>query len=722
MGAFDIAWISHATIGVALALLGVTMSVLSISSLMKALKANGAAKPYGSLQRLGVGVVALFAAAVTFWLPVRSGESGEQTEMFAAAAVALGLASLVLVVWGVRLLFSLSLGKRSAPQFSIALSLLFVGVGAGLASLIAAVPGELWQRSETLSRQDWFTDNFELFIVVVGVLLVGLGDWVGRAWERATISDLPVDPKMPSERRAEIEADRKAEETARHRLVSSYSLIFACAVSVSLLVSIGSSAFSARLAQQQIEEARADGNQIPRGRIQTAIEQIDSVQDAIDEQSRKMDAADSRIDRAYSQTERTRLRQREVESQFWTEFSSLHLTLRPGEVFVQPEGEFAQTSLSAIAALQAAIPVESHAALAPLLQKRQEALLLEWNSTQANAAWFLRLNERNRAEAERARRENQRECVVQRLAWAVAGSTGTSTGRNTPVSAPIDTTDSATRSSSASGQTNSPTTTSPQPAQTSNQAVQPAGATRAAALIGCEGLTEAANNNDFLEASRLIDAGLPLQRSWMSSRLARRAPITLSIELVLVMGALGALLRVAATRLRALTQQSVPGVANPMINDDQDALLTLALNVVFGMATALALFILMSVTINASSLHYSAEANLGDDLNPFTMAGFGLLGGFSALSVADWMDKLTRDLLSKRRDDDGSARPAGPSTPNQPSTPVATQNEAGAKPPENFDPGLLMVLLGLLSMSPETLERVRTALQEEQQRRTQAPD
>jgi hypothetical protein len=154
------------------------------------------------------------------------------------------------------------------------------------------------------------------------------------------------------------------------------------------------------------------------------------------------------------------------------------------------------------------------------------------------------------------------------------------------------------------------------------------------------------DSRDISAARRLLDATQPLSRSWMSWELLRRAPIILSVELVLVMGALGALLRAASPHVRRLAQFAAGETPDPSPQPGDRALLTLGLHIVFGMATAMVLFVLINVGIDAAAVQSLSTV---DDLNPFTMAALGLLGGYASLNVAAWMGDIVLNLLRQPR-------------------------------------------------------------------------
>jgi hypothetical protein len=123
---------------------------------------------------------------------------------------------------------------------------------------------------------------------------------------------------------------------------------------------------------------------------------------------------------------------------------------------------------------------------------------------------------------------------------------------------------------------------------------------------------------DYRDATRFVGVVDPLQRAWMSSQQARRAPIILSIELILVMGALGALLRAATPFLLAFASKLAGGSAPlPQLNGDY-MLLTLGLHVVFGMSTGLILFILVNAGMNAVDLEATATESVGAARKPYT--------------------------------------------------------------------------------------------------------
>jgi hypothetical protein len=149
---------------------------------------------------------------------------------------------------------------------------------------------------------------------------------------------------------------------------------------------------------------------------------------------------------------------------------------------------------------------------------------------------------------------------------------------------------------------------------------------------------------DFVVATRLMATVAPIGRSWMSSQLARRAPIILSIELVLIMGALGAILRAATPYLLSFAQRDEHDLVPKRRTEEKYLMLTLGLHVVFGMATAFVFFLLLKTGITTVELQAVGATAADTDLNPFTASVLGLVGGYASLNVVAWMGKIAGDL------------------------------------------------------------------------------
>lgn len=150
---------------------------------------------------------------------------------------------------------------------------------------------------------------------------------------------------------------------------------------------------------------------------------------------------------------------------------------------------------------------------------------------------------------------------------------------------------------------------------------------------------------DWIEAALLVETVQTLTRSWMSSQMATRAPIALSIELILLMGALGALLEAAG---RALFK----GNRSDEIWRNDRTLVSLGLTIIFGMSTALVFFVLLNATIVATTTPPIEDLSAADFYNPFALALVGLAGGYSSHQVIGWLSTI---VDQKRGQDSANA-------------------------------------------------------------------
>lgn len=445
-------------------------------------------------------------------------------------------------------------------------------------------------------RVDWFSNNFELLLIGAGIALVVFADWTARQWVDCAQED--------------------KERDLREFQINFYSISFASAVGVLVLVMIGSSVFTARLAQMQIETPVSGSAALSMARAQ--------------ETARRLRLIEQEQDIALSERDRIIRSMADVNQRYQAVLNDRFRALSPaydavsevrralGETVEYTPEPTAQT----IESLRVRVPIIAdpglqasamrNLATAESALEAAEAFESQVQDVRAGMQPF----EASLQDSEgRLRRLlEQRNCVLARVVLF-------------------------TRSTSA---------TSP-PA--SDQTLLPPGP------ADCPGVTSV-TNTELIAAERLIDAVMPLSRSWMSDQLARRASIALSLELVVIMGALGALLRVASTLLVQLIQplrtqdqnnQSLVQRAYDMAQGNEATLHTLALQTVFGMATALAFFVLLNVTINAASLQISGRPQSAESLNPFTMAALGLLGGYAALNVAVWMGEMATHLLDQLR-------------------------------------------------------------------------
>jgi hypothetical protein len=429
---------------------------------------------------------------------------------------------------GVRDIRQLSLcadDKSRAQQFLRGGGLLMVGAALGLLEFGVWATSAGRGTISVFSESDWLGNNFEVLLIISSIFAIGICDWVARAW----IQSAP------------------AEEKERTREINLFSMTFACAIGVLVLASIGSSVFTARVAQ--IDFARAS-SAVPLLHVTRAL----SISRELASYRAESDAIDRKIvearDAYYLQQETIELLQSAA-----------------------PNGQ---------------PPLNNAAYLAATRESERISLYHD------------RLVEQS------LRNIRERDCVVRALAQQIATTAGWQAGEDDPEFAP--------------------------PAEGSNCPYSAFGAAH------------------FATANQLTDLVSPLLRTWMSAQLVWRAPVVLSIELVLVMGALGSLLRAATPYLVAFVGRLGGAKTYEPPEQSDYLMLTLALHVVFGMATALIFFILLKTGVSAAELTTAGTEGVEADLNPFSMAALGLLGGYSSLNVAAWIGSLGEDLTKQNGD------------------------------------------------------------------------
>lgn len=536
------------------------------------------------------------------------------------------------LLWASALLFSLvavrnvaaarTYGDESDAAFTHALGGLWLTF---LVALLAAINSSDIFEQLNDPRIDWFSNNFELLLIGAGLGLVVFGDWTARQW---------VDC-----------ASEKYERELREFQINFYSITFASAVGVLVLVMIGSSVFTARLAQMQVEAPAGGGASLSMPRAQQAARRmllIEQEQDiALADRDRIIRTmADATQQYQALQSERYRV----LDPVFDVVFELRAAIGAPITELAEPDSEGLadlRGRLSAIADPDQRAAAEQRLAVAERAVEQAEEL--ERRADLEVQPFQARLQE---SESRLRRLFDQRRCVLARVALFTRPV-------RVVASAPVTLAD-APRSASATS-------------------------------VVCPGVSSDVSEDELIAAERLVDAVMPLSRSWMSDQLARRASIALSLELVVIMGALGALLRVASTLLVQLMQplrtkdredETLVERAFVMAQGNEATLHTLALQTVFGMATALAFFVLLNVTINAASLQISGRPQSAESLNPFTMAALGLLGGYAALNVAVWMGEMATHLLDQLR-----RRTQGGGGASCPCQGAPAQSGGGATPP-----------------------------------------
>jgi hypothetical protein len=617
-------------------------------------------------------VIAAFVAAYYLWAPkpgteldpllvVPDGRYLEGDARWIAAAIALvtGVWATLRIVQGVHQI-STAQFEGGDQKFNSGLGALMLGAAVAIFSVSLGALAGLAQWLEGVAQSDWIENNFEIQVAVVGSLLVIFADWVGRAW---------------------VEAGPHA-RVQREFQVNVYSMTFAGAVGVIVFVTIGSSAFAARLAQLQVEVAvRGDNGEVLR-REPMGMERVQSAANRISE----IDEELGRLVRSHELFRTRQIQQMAVIASHERALSDEYR--RASAILFQLQRQYPDPNQPQRLIVSFGQPSVVQ------VQSLRERLVGHFRSTQPASDLPASIAESldqadaliRRADAlpqpepmkEATRRAGQLETMIERLRNrhealleerdCVIASLARSMPQSVAKPDDADQSDAANQSEAAEDVVVEEESA---PAYTYSYTDD--------ALFRCPEQVSAST----LDAERLIDAVLPLRRTWMSEQLAKRTPIALSIELVVVMGALGALLRLASARLRQAfvrPRDFSPDALATHTHSNETTLLTLGLQVVFGMATALALFILLNVTINAASMEMTGARQNADNLNPFTMAGLGLLGGFAALNVADWMGEMSRRILERGSEADEApdqGQDGAPPPPPPPSPPVAGGGASG---------------------------------------------
>lgn len=137
------------------------------------------------------------------------------------------------------------------------------------------------------------------------------------------------------------------------------------------------------------------------------------------------------------------------------------------------------------------------------------------------------------------------------------------------------------------------------------------------------------------EFSRIIAEAQALKASsplGIGKSFAEMHPVFLSTVLVCVMGALGAILYLFPLY---------------MVPNAQVYLRDIVVRLVFGMATALAFYIVANATLAGFSLSSQGQQaqSVGANLNPFTVSLLGIIAGVMADDIAKWILERGRQLL-----------------------------------------------------------------------------
>lgn len=176
---------------------------------------------------------------------------------------------------------------------------------------------------------------------------------------------------------------------------------------------------------------------------------------------------------------------------------------------------------------------------------------------------------------------------------------------------------------------------------------------------------QAAYGNDFqriVAEAEALKASSPLG---IGRSFAEMHPSFLSTLLVCVMGALGGILYLFPLYM-------VPN-ANVYVRD-------IVVRLVFGMATALAFYIVANATLAGFSLSSSSQQtqSVGSNLNPFTISLLGIIAGIMANDIAKWILDRGRQMLTGATGGTYIPDSAPPTSGMAPTQPAAQPSSSSA--------------------------------------------
>jgi hypothetical protein len=130
----------------------------------------------------------------------------------------------------------------------------------------------------------------------------------------------------------------------------------------------------------------------------------------------------------------------------------------------------------------------------------------------------------------------------------------------------------------------------------------------------------------------------------VSAFLAQGSPSILATLLVLLMGALGALLYLFPAYLNRPAPVTMAEIA---------------VRLIFGMCAALAFYVLANATISGISIAANAQqASTASTLNPFTVSLIGIVAGVLSEDIAKWIQDRGRGIFTP-----GGASSTSPTVP-----------------------------------------------------------
>lgn len=167
------------------------------------------------------------------------------------------------------------------------------------------------------------------------------------------------------------------------------------------------------------------------------------------------------------------------------------------------------------------------------------------------------------------------------------------------------------------------------------------GLTESRARILAWQMTVLEDTDEFARVSSEARALRLLSPSGISAYLAQGHPALLSTALVLLMGALGALLYL----FPAYLNRPIP-VTNAEI----------FVRLIFGMCAALAFYVLANATVAGFSIADSGvtQAGTSSKLNPFTVSLIGIVAGVLSEDIAKWIQDRGRGIFTQGQISSGS--------------------------------------------------------------------
>jgi hypothetical protein len=165
----------------------------------------------------------------------------------------------------------------------------------------------------------------------------------------------------------------------------------------------------------------------------------------------------------------------------------------------------------------------------------------------------------------------------------------------------------------------------------------------------------------YPRVSREVHALVSMSPLGVSAAMAQGHPAMVSTILVLLMGALGAILYLFPAYLTR---------AEPVTFAE------IAVRLIFGMCAALAFYVIANATIAGFNLQSGVEqASTAAALNPFTVSLIGIIAGVMAEDIAKWIQDRGRGVLQA-----GGGAPAAPAASAAPAVTTEDVGFSGVNP------------------------------------------